>query len=175
MVHPLDDVENTPWGKSVTESIDQMERELRSKELLEAEAASKREIDIRFSAMAESIEKLERNMDARFSHTEQMFELAQDSAKRAVDKAELAQGAHNVASNEWRATLNDFKVTLVGRAEFDRFYAEFSAYRLEQSRQMSLSAGAKQERTESKEDWKSLLALIIAIGAAVAAFLTRHV
>jgi hypothetical protein len=154
------DPEDSDWGRNISRQA--------------SEAASKREIDIRFAAMSDAIAKLEKNMNERFVHSTEMFSLAQEGAKRAVDKAEGAQHAHNVAANEWRSTLNDFKTTLVGRSEFDRFYSEFSAYRLEQSRQMSLSAGVKQEKAENREDWKSIVALIVAIASAVVTFMMRH-
>lgn len=140
----------------------------------ESENVSKREVDIRFGYLADTLKKMEEGTNTRFLHTERMFQLSQESAQRAVDKAESAQAAHNTAANEWRATLNDFKTNLINRAEFDRFYSEFSAYRLEQSRQMSLTAGAKQERTEAKEDWKSIVAIIVSIAAVIIAYVIRH-
>jgi hypothetical protein len=140
----------------------------------EGRGVSKRELDIRFEYLSDALRKMEDGTNTRFVHTERMFQLSQDSAQRAVDKAESAQAAHNVAANEWRATLNDFKANLINRPEFDRFYAEFSAYRLEQSRQMSITAGAKQEKMENKEDWKSIVAIIISIAAVVIAYITRH-
>ncbi len=59
-------------------------------------------------------------VEERFRHLEQLFQSGQDNAKRAVDKAEAAQQAHNQSANEWRGTLNDFKTTLITRPEFDR-------------------------------------------------------
>lgn len=108
----------------------------------------------------------------KFKHMEQMFVIGQTEAKRAVDKAEAAQNAHNVASNEWRGTLNDFKATLVGRPEFDRFYAEFSAFRLEQSRVASGAAGQKAGQREYREDNKSFIAIVISVAAVAVMIVT---
>ena len=132
-------------------------------------------VEQRFAGIDATQAQTSKAIEAQFSRLEQLFTLGQDNAKRAVDKAEATQAAHNLAANEWRSTLNDFKSTLVNRSEFDRFYSEFSAYRLEQSRQQSLSAGAKQEKMEAKEDWKSILALVVAVASIVVTFLYRHI
>jgi hypothetical protein len=138
-------------------------------------------VEQRFRGIDTTTEATAKAVDDRFKHLEQLLTLGQSNAQRAVDKAEATQTAHNVATNEWRATLNDFKATLVSRSEFERFYTEFSAYRLEQSRQASNLAGAKegakevqQVSREGREDWKSNVALIVAIAAVIVAYLVRH-
>jgi len=138
-------------------------------------------LETRLNLLTVTIEKLEKNVDAhfvadrerqqayikgydeRFQHLEQMFLTGQETAKRAVDKAEAAQNAHNLASNEWRGTLNDFKSTLIGRPEFERFYSEFSAYRLESARINSMTQGEKTGTKETKETNIGTLTLIIAV------------
>lgn len=124
----------------------------------------------RFKSESEMQQALIKGYDQRFAHLEQVFHTGQETAKRAVDKAEAAQSAHNVAANEWRGTLNDFKSTLVGRPEFDRFYAEFSAFRLETSRIASISQGEKSGTKDSKESHLALIALAIAILAIIVPF-----
>lgn len=91
-------------------------------------------VDRRFGEVEASTVLAANGVDIRFKHLEQIVGLGQESAKRAVDKAEAAQAAHNVASNEWRNTLNDFKTSLVGRAEFDKLYQEFASNKLEVSK-----------------------------------------
>jgi hypothetical protein len=110
------------------------------------------------------------SVDERFIHTDRLNEIVQESAKRAIDKAESAQHAHNVAANEWRSTLNDFKNTLVSRAEYDRLERDFSAYRLEMSRLLAANEGSKRGAKEFRDDSKSMWALVIAVGSAVIAF-----
>jgi len=116
--------------------------------------------------MRERIDRLATGIDQRFQHTDKMSLVVQDGAMRAIDKAENAQQAHNVASNEWRSTLNDFKNTLISRQEFDRLERDFSAYRLEMSRLFAADAGSKQAVKETKDDSKSLWALVVSIAAA---------
>lgn len=102
------------------------------------------------------------NVEHRFKHLEQNITTGQETAKRAVDKAESAQSAHNVASNEWRGTLNDFKTTLIGRPEFDKLSADFTAYRLEVARLLSAQAGEKAGTKDVREDSRAMWALVIA-------------
>lgn len=141
-------------------------------------------IDEKDAAMRERIDAVEASLTAyqatmagRFEHAAQVNALVQDSAKRAIDKAESSQAAHNIAANEWRGTLNDFKGTLVSKTEFDQLRSDFAAYRLEQSRLNSLSAGAKEGAKETRDDSKSLWAMVIAVGSAavtIALALLKH-
>lgn len=115
-----------------------------------------------------------KGIDERFKHLEQLFNVNSEATKRAVDKAESAQAAHNVASNEWRGTLNDFKATLVGREEFQRLDRDFSAYRLEVSRIIAAQAGEKSGTKETKDESKfwtqnaiAIIAALIALAALV--------
>lgn len=101
-------------------------------------------IDRRFGDVAVSTALAAKGIDERFKHLEQIVTLGQETSKRAVDKAEAAQSAHNVASNEWRGTLNDFKTTLVNRAEFDKLYSEFAANKLEVSKIIAAQSGNKE-------------------------------
>ena len=107
-------------------------------------------------------------VDERLAHTERLFEITQENAKRAVDKAEAAQHAHNVAANEWRGTLNDFKTTLVGRAEYDQLRNDFAAYRLEAARLFAATAGEKAGTKGADESGKWWITTVIAVGSAVA-------
>lgn len=117
-------------------------------------------------ALRERVDGLSSSIDQRFEHTDRMSLVVQEGAKRAIDKAEGAQHAHNVAANEWRNTLNDFKNTLVARGEFDRLERDFSAYRLEMSRLFAAEAGSKQAVKETKEDSKSMWALVVSVATA---------
>jgi hypothetical protein len=119
----------------------------------------------RVDGVEEALAAYQKTIDGRFTHADQLNALVQESAKRAVDKAESAQHAHNIASNEWRGTLNDFKNTLVSKAEFEQLRTDFAAYRLEQSRLNSSAAGAKEATKETRDDNKSLWAMVIAVAS----------
>lgn len=120
-------------------------------------------IETRFNLLTTAVDKMEAGLLVRIEHLHQLANQTQEASKRAIDKAEAAQAAHNIASNEWRGTLNDFKSTLVSKAEFDRFYQEFSAYRLETSRTSSLFQGEKSGVKESKDSNLAVIGLIVAI------------
>lgn len=122
---------------------------------------------VRIAAEQRSREATEKSIAENIDHLSDIFKVTQSDAKRAVDKAEAAQHAHNIASNEWRGTLNDFKSTLITKGEFDRLATEFAAYRLEQSRLNSQLAGAKEGAKETKDDSKAMWALVIAVGSAL--------
>lgn len=145
--------------------------------LIEAMGKMDQALRERIDANSRLREALEHSVAERFTHSQQTNALIAESSKRAIDKAEGAQHAHNIASNEWRSTLNDFKNTLVGKGEFEQLRSDFAAYRLEQSRLNSLQAGAQAAQKETKEDNKALWALVISIASAavmvVLAFL-RH-
>lgn len=141
-------------------------------------------IDRMEHTLLDRIEALDRASLARYAgvrqeveHARELLQLAQDNSKRAVDKSEATQAAHNVAANEWRGTLNDFKSTLINRSEFERLSNEFSAYRLEVSRLLAASSGEKSATREGKETSLTQLSLVsgaIAIIASVAvAFMLR--
>jgi hypothetical protein len=124
-------------------------------------------MDRRFAAVEASTALAAKGVDERFKHQEQLTTLGQETAKRAVDKAEAAQSAHNVAANEWRGTLNDFKSTLIGRPEFDKLSADFTAYRLEVARLLSVMAGEKAGTKDTRDDSRSTWALVIAVATAL--------
>jgi len=128
--------------------------------------------DRRFGAMEEANTLVAKGVDERFAHHQQLSQTLQQSAQLAIDKAERAQSAHNVAANEWRGTLNDFKSTLVSRAEFDRLSSDFAAYKLEAARLFSAAAGEKTGSRETKDDSKSMLAIVIAVATAAVTLIT---
>ena len=113
-------------------------------------------------------------IEERFKHMEAMFKLGQEAAQTAVNKAEAAQHAHNVSANEWRGTLNDFKSTLIGRPEFERFYAEFAAYRLANATVAGAQQGQQQASREIKDDWKAYIGWAVAVIVAALAYLTKQ-
>lgn len=122
--------------------------------------------ETRFNLLLVQVEKLEQTLErrfvagetarqllldginVRFHHFEEMNVMSVENAKRAVDKAEAQQANINIASNEWRSTLNDFKLTTVSRAEFIQLREDFSAYRLEAAR---LFSAAQSEKTTTRE------------------------
>lgn len=120
----------------------------------------------RVDLLAATLEKSEQATAERFRHLEQLFNVNAEAARRAIDKAESAQAAHNVAANEWRGTLNDFKTTLVGREEFQRLDRDFSAYRLEVSRIIAEQRGGKEVRAETKDSTQWFASNAIALIAA---------
>lgn len=113
-------------------------------------------------------------IEERFKHMEAMFKLGQEAAQTAVNKAEAAQHAHNVSANEWRGTLNDFKSTLIGRPEFERFYAEFAAYRLANATVAGAQQGQREASREIKDDWKAYVGWAVAVIVAVLAYMVKH-
>ena len=136
------------------------------KELLDAYVRNTQE---QFTAQQRNALTYRTGIDERFKHMEQLFQAIQASAQIAVDKAEAAQRAHNIGANEWRSTLNDFKTSLVSRTEFDRFYAEFAAYRLESARMAASIAGNKEGTRETKETSMAQMTLIAAAVSALVA------
>ena len=126
-------------------------------------------VETRFNLLTNALDKVEQGVLVRIEHGRTMAEQAQKAAQLAIDKAEAAQAAHNVASNEWRGTLNDFKSSLVGRPEFEGFRREFDAYRLEASRVASKTAGESAGGKDFRESHGMLAALLIAAVAAGAA------
>ncbi len=132
-------------------------------------------VDNRFDASETAVRVALKGVDDRFSHLEKLFTLAQDNTKRAVDKAEAAQSAHNTASNEWRGTLNDFKSTLVSRGEFEQLRQDFAAYRLEASRLFAAQAGEKSGTKDTKDDSRAWVGTAIAIVTAIVALVTVFV
>lgn len=117
----------------------------------------------RIDAVSATLVALQNTIDARFGHADQMNKLIQESARRAVDKSEEQQHAVNVAGNEWRATLNDFKGSSATKTELDQFRNDFAAYRLEQQAINSQLAGEKHGIKESKDDSKSMWALVVSV------------
>ena len=134
-------------------------------------------IDAKFAAQHTAVVLASKSVDERFKHIEQIVMLGQETAKRAVDKAEAAQGAHNVAANEWRGTLNDFKTTLVSKSEFDKLYTDFQSYRLEVARLFSQQIGEKSGSRENSGDSRAMWAMVIAVAAVlmqVIVFAVKH-
>lgn len=123
--------------------------------------------EMRDDAVAARFVELGKELDRRFQDAEKVQTLIQQAAARAIDKSEQAQHNHNVASNEWRNTLNDFKNSAVSRVEFDRMEKDFSAYRLEASRLFSIEAGSRQGAREIKDDGKAFWALVVAVASAL--------
>lgn len=111
-----------------------------------------------------------RYVDERFKHLEQLFTLSQDNAKRAVDKAEVAQAAHNVAQNEWRQTLTDFRQNVPSRNEYDRLSAEVAAYKLEITTSLTRLVASRETSKEGRDDSKSWIAIAVAVLAVVVAY-----
>ncbi len=126
----------------------------------------------RFAAIEQARALALRFVEERFRHHEQLSTQAQENAKRAVDKAEAAQSAHNTAANEWRGTLNDFKATLVSREEFQRLDRDFSAYRLEVSRLIASQTGASSAVRETKDDSSRWIGLVVGVGGVLIALAT---
>ncbi len=109
-------------------------------------------------------------VNERFKHLEQLFTLGQESAKRAVDKAEIAQTAHNVAQNEWRQTLTDFRQNVPSRQEFERLLNDLNSYKLEVSRILAAMAATKEAGRAGTDDIKTWIAIAIAALAIVVAY-----
>lgn len=133
-------------------------------------------VDRRFNAIEISGALVAQSLNERFKHVEQLNDLGIESAKRAVDKAEDQQKAINVAQNEWRGTLNDFKSTLISRAEFDRLASDFAAYKLEAARLFSAAAGEKAGNRETQhearaggQDTRDRMSLAVAVGVGIIA------
>lgn len=149
-------------------------------------------IETRFNLLTVAIEKQEGALRERINaveaasvsrknhlqdeieHTKHMLQTAQESLKLQSERAEKTQHDINIASNEWRSTLNDFRGSVATSAELDRLYAEHGAYKLENEKRMAASAGERIAKGESKEDWKGYAALIIAVLAAALAYFGKH-
>lgn len=133
-------------------------------------------IDRRFVSSELAASLATKGVDERFRHTEEIARIIREASQTAVNKAEAAQSAHNLAANEWRGTLNDFKTTLVSRAEFDKLYGDFQAYRMEVSRLLSVQAGIKEGtreiRVDTREAQQVSTAQMTLIVAAVSAVVT---
>lgn len=131
----------------------------------------------KITALSAVVVALEKSIDNRFTHRDEITALIKEASERATVKAEQAQQAHNVAANEWRKTVQDFKDATTSRTEFNQLAASFSAYKLEiaqtiAARQLSDSAaarGAEGQRTESRASIGSLVA-IAALVATLASF-----
>lgn len=113
------------------------------------------------------------HLAVEIEHTKQMLQTAQETLKHASERAEKTQHDINIASNEWRATLTDFSNKVPTKTELERFYQEFGAYKLEIEKRTSQNVGERAAKGESKEDWKAILALVIAVAAAVIAYLGK--
>lgn len=140
------------------ESVDKLEASLRE----------------RIDAVEKTGKSAKRHLRDEIAHTKQMLETAQATMKVQAERAEKTQHDINVASNEWRSTLNDFRGSVATKLELDRLYAEFGAYKLENEKRMAASVGERIAKGESKEDWKGYAALIIAVLAAALAYFGKH-
>lgn len=134
-------------------------------------------IDKLEASLRERIDAVEKfgNVDtislrSEIAHTKQMLQTAQDNLKLQSERSEKTQHDINVASNEWRSTLNDFRGSVATKEELNRLYAEHGAYKLENEKRTAAAIGERAAKVESKEDWKSVAALAIAIAAAALAY-----
>lgn len=114
------------------------------------------------------------HLGAEIEHSKKMLQAAQDNLKLQSDRSEKTQHDINIASNEWRATLNDFRSSVATSAELDRLYGEFAAYKLENEKRTAATSGERAAKGESKDDWKSIAALVIAVSAAALAYFSKH-
>lgn len=128
----------------------------------------------RINAVEQSSIQRKDHLAIEIEHTKKMLQTAQDNLKQASERAEKTQHDINIASNEWRATLTDFSGKVPTKAELDRFYQEFGAYKLEIEKRTSQNVGERAAKGESKEDWKSIAALVIALVAAALAYFGKH-
>jgi hypothetical protein len=114
---------------------------------------------------------LEKSIALQLVHIGEVFKLIQGAAERATDKAEAAQHAVNMAQNEWRATINDFKRDTVDVKAFEKLSEDFRAYKLEVAKSLSSQSGSHQGITDSqaiqradKAHFQATLAIIVSIG-----------
>lgn len=112
----------------------------------------------------------------RFLYVERLTAQAEDNTKLATATAADVQKQHNVAQNEWRATLTDFRQNTPTRPEFDKITSEVTALRLELSTRLSLQQGERagtkettQEHRSTKEDSRAGMAIVIAAATGVVA------
>lgn len=113
------------------------------------------------------------HLKSEIEHTKQMLQAAQDSLRAQNERAEKTQHDINVASNEWRSTLNDFRGTVATKVELDRLYSEFGSYKLENEKRTAATVGERTAKVENKEDWKSIVAMVISIAAVVMAYFAK--
>lgn len=149
-------------------------------------------IETRLNLLTVSIEKLDRALRERIDaveaasiarkdhlaseieHAKKMLQTAQENLREQSGRAEKTQHDINIASNEWRTTLNDFRGNVPTKDELNRFYAEFGAYKLEIEKRTAIALGERSAKVESKDDWKSIAALVIALAAAALAYFSKH-
>lgn len=139
-------------------SIDKMEASLRERvDAVEAASIARKD-----------------HLASEIEHGKKMLSTAQDNAKLQADDAKKTQHDINVASNEWRATLTDFRSSVPTKDELNRFYSEFVAYKLENEKRLAAATGERSAKSESKDDWRGNAALIVAIAAVIVAYLVKQ-
>lgn len=129
-------------------------------------------------------------VDLRFNHQDEITKLIKDNSDKATDKAETAQKAVNVASNEWRGTVTDINARTTPRTEFDKLSTDFSAYKLESTQYFASykmemqstiasivskqigEAGIKQGVESTKSDSRATIGAVAAIAGGVAVVAT---
>jgi len=132
-------------------------------------------------ALREAREGRDKYVEAKFDHQEEITRLIKEAADAATTKAEQAQHAHNVASNEWRQTVQDFKDATTTRTEFDRLAADFAAYKLEiaqtvaarQLRETGRQEGTQENRRESRASAGMIISIAVA-AATIAALVIGY-
>lgn len=96
-----------------------------------------------------------------------------ESNKELQDAKWKDQYKRNQDSNEWRGTIGDLKRDFVSRTEYDALVTRFSADQLATARTLAVTAGEKGSSKDYRDDWKSVIAIAIAVGVAVLEFLKR--
>ena len=147
------------------------------------EAALRERIDAVEKSGADRATAFIARLDALFKGVEDKFRFVETLAKQAEENTKLAtatagetQRQHNVAQNEWRATLTDFRQNTPTRPEFDKLAVEVTALRLELSTRLSVAQGEKvgmqetrQGSRETKEDSRAGMAIVIAAASGIVA------
>src|SRR6185369_620312 len=130
----------------------------------------------RAAAFIATRESLQKGVDDKFRFVETLAKQAEENTKLATATAGETQRQHNVAQNEWRATLTDFRQNTPTRPEFDKLAVEVTALRLELSTRLSVTQGEKmgmqetrQGSRETKEDSRAGMAIVIAAASGIVA------
>lgn len=112
-----------------------------------------------------------KSTDDRFSYVERLSAQAEENTRAATTTAADTQKQHNVAQNEWRATLTDFRQNTPTRPEFDKLTSEMTALRLELSTKFSQQQGERTATKETKDDSKWMITTVVAVAIAAASVL----
>lgn len=143
-------------------------------------------VETRFNLLSVQINKLEESIRERitavldtstarfeqiqvqFKHQSEVTDLIHTTTDAAHAATKATQDAHNLASNEWRRTFQDFKDATTPRPEFNRLAADFSAYKLEIAQTVAAKqisdAGVKQGSNETRASAGMVIGM--AVGAA---------